>query len=155
MLETIKTLTALVNEHVDTPVTMKQVKRYLRLTATRIHIFSDDPSMWTPIAYCTLLDTTYSQYISDEFSERFDTINLVEMLDTLPYLPDETLSDPSPEVNAIMLVLAERFIFEIRVSNSLIDNDDKPAADHFPKVVDKETFNKHISDVVTKMKLAL
>lgn len=120
MLEAIKTLTTLVNGHLDKPVTEKQVKRYLQMTATAVHMLVDDPDMWTPVAYYTLLDDTVSQYIRDKFYKRILMINMEEMFRALPYMPDSKSPEPSLEVKAIMLVLAERFIFEIRVTNSLI-----------------------------------
>lgn len=120
MLETIKTLTTLVSDHLDKPVTEKQVKRYLQMTATAVHMIVDDPDMWTPVAYYTLLDNTVTQYIQDKFYKRIFMINMDEMLRALPYMPDSKSPEPSLEVKGIMLLLAERFIFEIRVTNSLI-----------------------------------
>lgn len=121
MSEIIKTLTTLVSEQIDEPVTRKQVSRYLHMTATAIHMIVDDPDMWTPIAYYALLDDTASQYVRDKFYKRILTINMEEMLRALPYMPDSKSPEPSLEVKCIMLLLAERFIFEIRVINSLIN----------------------------------
>lgn len=120
MSEIIKTLTTLVSEHIDEPVTKKQVDRYLQMTATAIHMIVDDPDMWTPIAYYTLLDDTVSRYIRDKFYKRIPIIDMEEMFKTIPGMPDSKSPEPSIEVKCIMLLLAERFIFEIRVTNSLI-----------------------------------
>lgn len=129
MLEPIKTLTTLVSDHLDKPVTEKQVKRYLQMTATAVHMIVDDPDMWTPIVYYTLFDNTIAHYIYDAFPKRINMITLDEMFDTLPYIPDSKSPEPSIEVKAIMLCLAERFIFEIRATNALINNVKKDPSD--------------------------
>ena len=121
MLEAIKTLTTLASEHIDIPVNKKQVSRYLQMTATAIHMIVDDPDMWTPIAYYTLLDDTVSRCIRDKFYKRIPIIDMDEMLRTLPDMPNSWPPEPSRDVKAIVLVLAERFIFEIRVTNSSIN----------------------------------
>lgn len=120
MLEPITTLTTLVSDHIDEPVTKKQVSRYLQMTATAVHMIVDDPDMWTPVAYYTLLDNTVSQHIRDKFYKRIPIIDMEELFKTLPCMPDSKSPEPSIEVKAIMLLLAERFIFEIRITNSLI-----------------------------------
>lgn len=120
MSEPITTLTTLVSDHIDEPVTKKQVSRYLQMTATAVHMIVDDPDMWTPVAYYTLLDNTVCPYIQDKFYKRIFMINMEELFRALPYMPDSKSPEPSLEVKAIMLLLAERFIFEIRVTNSLI-----------------------------------
>lgn len=153
MLDTTKTLTTLASEHIDIPITEKQVSRYLQMTATAIHMIVDDPDMWIPVAYYTLLDNTVSQYIQDKFHKRIFMINMDEMLRTLPDMPNSRPPEPSRDVKAIMLALAERFIFELRVTNYLVNTIKENPSDGSATVISKETFNSYINDSVTKMNL--